>query len=95
MTILGSILIYPAGGIAYIDALFLSSGGATQSGLNPYVYFHGAKMSLLTLASVNINGLNTEQQVCLSISIKLVTNIDIFTKDNTLPGTNDVQPNLY
>ena len=37
MTIVGSILIYPAGGIAYIDALFLASGGATQSGLNPYV----------------------------------------------------------
>ena len=37
MTIIGSILLYPAGGLAYIDALFLASGGATQSGLNPYV----------------------------------------------------------
>lgn len=37
MTIVGSILIYPAGGVAYIDALFLGSGGATQSGLNTYV----------------------------------------------------------
>ncbi|KAF2140281.1 uncharacterized protein K452DRAFT_310039 [Aplosporella prunicola CBS 121167] len=34
MTILGSILIYPAGGMRYIDALFFSSGSATQSGLN-------------------------------------------------------------
>ena len=43
MTIVGSILLYPAGGIAYIDALFLASGGATQSGLNPYVHLHGAQ----------------------------------------------------
>jgi hypothetical protein len=35
MTILGSILLYPAGGLAYIDALFFAAGSATQSGLNP------------------------------------------------------------
>ncbi|KAL1635771.1 low affinity potassium transporter [Neofusicoccum ribis] len=34
MTILGSILLYPAGGLDYIDALFFASGAATQSGLN-------------------------------------------------------------
>lgn len=48
MTIVGSILIYPAGGIAYIDALFLSSGGATQSGLNPYVSYSNVHITLLT-----------------------------------------------
>ena len=37
MSILGSILIYPAGGLAYIDALFFGSGAATQSGLNTWV----------------------------------------------------------
>ncbi|KAF2789695.1 high affinity potassium transport protein [Melanomma pulvis-pyrius CBS 109.77] len=34
MTLIGSILLYPAGDMAYIDALFFSSGAATQSGLN-------------------------------------------------------------
>ena len=34
MTIVGSIIIYPAKNMAYIDALFFASGGATQSGLN-------------------------------------------------------------
>ncbi|KAF2021126.1 high affinity potassium transport protein [Aaosphaeria arxii CBS 175.79] len=34
MTLLGSIMIYPAGDLAYIDALFFASGSATQSGLN-------------------------------------------------------------
>ena len=34
MTILASILLYPAGGLDYIDALFFASGCATQSGLN-------------------------------------------------------------
>ncbi len=34
LAILGSILLYPAGGLAYIDALFFASGSATQSGLN-------------------------------------------------------------
>ena len=49
MAIFGSICLYPNGGIAYIDALFLASGGATQSGLN----------------TVNINSLNTWQQIVL------------------------------
>jgi hypothetical protein len=34
MAIVGSILLYPAGGMDYIDALFFASGAATQSGLN-------------------------------------------------------------
>ncbi|KAK1094117.1 low affinity potassium transporter [Friedmanniomyces endolithicus] len=33
-TIIGSILIYPAGGLAYIDALFFTAGASTQAGLN-------------------------------------------------------------
>ena len=36
MTIVGSILLYPGGGIAYIDALFFAAGACTQSGLNTY-----------------------------------------------------------
>ncbi|KAK4697010.1 Trk/Ktr/HKT type cation transporter, partial [Lecanoromycetidae sp. Uapishka_2] len=47
VTIIGSILLYPAGGLAYVDALFFASGSATQSGLN----------------TVNINELCTYQQV--------------------------------
>ena len=34
LSIIGSILLYPAGGLDYIDALFFASGCATQSGLN-------------------------------------------------------------
>lgn len=34
MTLIGSIIIYPARNMPYIDALFFASGGATQSGLN-------------------------------------------------------------
>lgn len=34
MTLLLSVIIYGIGDIAYIDALFFASGGATQSGLN-------------------------------------------------------------
>lgn len=34
MTLIGSIMLFPAGGMAYIDALFFASGAATQSGLN-------------------------------------------------------------
>ena len=33
-TILGSVILYGIGGIAYIDSLFFASGSATQSGLN-------------------------------------------------------------
>ncbi|KAL8769408.1 MAG: hypothetical protein Q9209_004636 [Squamulea sp. 1 TL-2023] len=46
LAIVGSILIYPAGNLNYIDALFFASGSATQSGLN----------------TVDINSLNTYQQ---------------------------------
>ncbi|OCK77309.1 potassium transport protein TRK1/TRK2 [Lepidopterella palustris CBS 459.81] len=49
MCLLGSILLYPAGGMAYIDALFFASGSATQSGLN----------------TIDINLLNTYQQVVI------------------------------
>ncbi|KAI9880863.1 MAG: low affinity potassium transporter [Pleopsidium flavum] len=51
LAILGSILLYPAGGLAYIDSLFFASGSATQSGLN----------------TVNINDITTYQQVILYI----------------------------
>jgi hypothetical protein len=47
-TIVGSIVIYPAGGMGYTDALFFSAGAATQSGLN----------------TIDVNRLNTYQQVC-------------------------------
>ncbi|KAI9781217.1 MAG: low affinity potassium transporter, partial [Candelina submexicana] len=49
MAIIGSILVYPAGGLRYIDALFFASGSATQSGLN----------------TVDLNLINTYQQVVL------------------------------
>ncbi|OCL02181.1 high affinity potassium transport protein [Glonium stellatum] len=47
--LLGSVLMYPAGGLAYIDALYFASGAATQSGLNP----------------VDLNKINTYQQVII------------------------------
>ena len=34
LAISGSIILYPGGNMAYIDALFFASGCATQSGLN-------------------------------------------------------------
>ncbi|KAK0663342.1 Potassium transport protein 1 [Lasiodiplodia hormozganensis] len=51
MTILGSILLYPAGGMDYIDALFFASGAATQSGLN----------------TIDVNKLYLYQQVVLML----------------------------
>ena len=51
MSILGSICLFPKGEIAYIDALFLGSGAATQSGLN----------------TVNFNQINTWQQIALYV----------------------------
>lgn len=51
MTILGSILLYPAGGLDYIDALFFASGAATQSGLN----------------TIDVNKLYLYQQVVLML----------------------------
>ena len=57
IAISGSICLYPRGGIAYIDALFLASGCATQSGLN----------------TVNVNSLNTWQQIVIYL-IPVLTN---------------------
>jgi hypothetical protein len=34
MSLLGSVILYGIGGMAYIDALFFATGAATQSGLN-------------------------------------------------------------
>ena len=36
LVVIGSILLYPAGNLRYIDALFFASGCATQSGLNTF-----------------------------------------------------------
>ncbi|MCJ1248684.1 low affinity potassium transporter [Trapelia coarctata] len=63
LTILGSILLYPAGGLHYIDALFFGSGAATQSGLN----------------TVDVNLLNTYQQVCLYMIAMIANPIFINT----------------
>ncbi|KAK8209133.1 low affinity potassium transporter [Zalaria obscura] len=49
LAIAGSILLYPAGGMAYIDALFFASGAATQSGLN----------------TIDVNKLHLYQQIVL------------------------------
>ncbi|KAF2725198.1 potassium transport protein TRK1/TRK2 [Polychaeton citri CBS 116435] len=49
MSLVGSIMLYPAGLMPYIDALFFSSGAATQSGLN----------------TIDINLIHTYQQVVL------------------------------
>ncbi|KAK2045562.1 trk family potassium uptake protein [Colletotrichum somersetense] len=53
LTILGSILIYATAGgqMAYIDALFFASGANTQAGLN----------------TIDVNLLNTFQQICLYV----------------------------
>jgi potassium uptake Trk family protein len=47
--LVGSICIFPNGGVHYVDALFLASGAATQSGLN----------------TIDINLLTTWQQIVL------------------------------
>ncbi|KAH0258007.1 potassium transport protein TRK1/TRK2, partial [Aureobasidium melanogenum] len=49
LTIIGSIMIYPAGVTPYIDALFFAAGAATQSGLN----------------TIDVNKLHTYQQIVL------------------------------
>lgn len=49
--LIGSVIVYPSGGIAYIDALFLSVSAATQSGLN----------------TVNLNELHLYQQIVFYI----------------------------
>ena len=57
MTLLGSLLMLGGGGIRYIDALFLASSSCTQAGLN----------------TVNLNSLNTWQQVVI-FSLANLTN---------------------
>ena len=51
LTIIGSVMLYPAGGMAYIDALFFGAGMATQSGLN----------------TLNVNDLSTYQQIVMML----------------------------
>jgi potassium uptake Trk family protein len=63
LAIIGSLGLYIRGGIRYIDALFLASGAATQSGLN----------------TVDINKLNTWQQIVLYIVPTLTNPISINT----------------
>ena len=63
LIILGSVLTYPFSDIEYIDALFLSSGAATQSGLNTYVLQKDVYRRFLTCNSIDINLLKVEQQV--------------------------------
>ncbi|KAF2702990.1 high affinity potassium transport protein [Pleomassaria siparia CBS 279.74] len=63
MTLLGSIIIYPASNMAYIDALFFSSGAATQSGLN----------------TVDVNTIQLYQQVVIMLIACLCNPIFINT----------------
>jgi Cation transport protein len=63
LTIFGSILLYPMGNLAYIDALFFASGACTQSGLN----------------TVDINNLSTYQQLVLFLLPMLTNPISINT----------------
>ena len=37
MTLIGSVIMYSAKNVDYVDALFFASGAATQSGLNTCV----------------------------------------------------------
>lgn len=59
--IISSVIIYPGSKIAYIDALFLSAGAATQSGLN----------------TVDLNKLRLYQQIVLYTVANLCTPIFI------------------
>ncbi|KAE9992878.1 hypothetical protein EG327_007355 [Venturia inaequalis] len=63
MTIIGSILLFPAGGLRYIDALFFAAGAATQSGLN----------------TVDVNKLFLYQQIVLVLMACLCNPIIINT----------------
>ncbi|KAF2728242.1 high affinity potassium transport protein [Polyplosphaeria fusca] len=63
MTLLGSILLYPAGKMEYIDALFFASGSATQSGLN----------------TLDVNTITLYQQVVIMLITCLCTPIFINT----------------
>jgi len=62
-TLLGSILIYPAGVTPYIDALFFATGAATQSGLN----------------TIDFNLLDTYQQVVIYLIMMVTNVIWINT----------------
>lgn len=66
LAIVGSILIYPAGGLDYIDALFFGSGAATQSGLNTYALAFTSNLTTLTPHRFDINKLSLYQQVSFS-----------------------------
>ncbi|KAJ5111413.1 Low-affinity potassium transport protein [Penicillium argentinense] len=59
--IISSVIIYPGSEIAYVDALFLSAGAATQSGLN----------------TVDLNKLRLYQQITLYIICMICTPIFI------------------
>lgn len=59
--LIGSIIVYPGGGITYTDALFLSVGAATQS----------------SLKTVNLNALQLYQQIVLYIITIICTPIFI------------------
>lgn len=63
MSLLGSVIIYGSGkgNVAYIDALFFASGSNTQAGLN----------------TVDVNLLNTFQQVVLFLSCMVTNPISI------------------
>ncbi|RDW92832.1 uncharacterized protein DSM5745_00154 [Aspergillus mulundensis] len=63
MALITSVIIYPGNNLAYIDALFFSSGAATQSGLN----------------TVDFNLLQTYQQVILYWVSMITTPIFINT----------------
>lgn len=63
MTIIASIMLYPAGNLDYIDALFFAAGSCTQSGLN----------------TIDINKLNTYQQIVLILFASLCNPITINT----------------
>jgi Trk-type K+ transport system membrane component len=52
-TMLGSVMLYGIGGLAYIDSLFFSSGAATQSGLNTVdidLLYYGQQFILYIMA---------------------------------------------
>lgn len=63
LTILSSVIFFGLGNVDYIDALLLSAGGCTQSGLN----------------SIDINLLNTGQQVVVYLAAMLCNPITIHT----------------
>ncbi|KAJ4293347.1 low affinity potassium transporter [Kalmusia sp. IMI 367209] len=63
MALIGSVVLYPVKNMAYIDALFFASGGATQSGLN----------------TIDINKLELYQQVVLMLLASVCNPIFINT----------------